>query len=341
MAGRSLRSSKLRSFLTLLGIILSTTTLIAVMSVIHGMNVYIADKIADLGSDGFTIQRWAFLGDFTPKKFLELQKKNPELSREEYEFLKANSQYLSELGMGCETSADVEFGSIRAKDVNINGGTANLNLLSNLQTESGRYFSAAEDANRKQVAFIGQDLVEQFFTGTDPVGKTIRIDGLPFEVIGVGKKVGSVFGQSQDNYVHVPVETFFKMYGSRRWIYYQARALDRDRLPYALDEAPRAAARIPPRAAGARGQLRHGHLGRHHGPLGPPHRRHRRHSHCRRLRLHGRRRRRDHEHHAGRGHRAHAGDRRPQIARRAAPRHPQSVPRRIGRALRPAAVCSA
>jgi putative ABC transport system permease protein len=237
MAGRSLRSSKLRSFLTLLGIILSTTTLIAVMSVIHGMNVYIADKIADLGSDGFTIQRWAFLGDFTPKKFLELQKKNPELSREEFEFLKANSQYLSELGMGCETTADVEFGSIRAKDVNINGGTANLNLLSNLQTESGRYFSAAEDANRKQVAFIGQDLVEQFFTGTDPVGKTIRIAGLPFEVIGVGKKVGSVFGQSQDNYVHVPVETFFKMYGSRRWIYYQARALDRDRLPYALDES--------------------------------------------------------------------------------------------------------
>lgn len=236
MAARSLRSSKLRSFLTLLGIILSTTTLIAVMSVIHGMNVYIADKVVDLGSDGFVIQRWAFLGDFTPKKFLELQKKNPELNREEYEFLKSNAQYLSDLGMGCETSVDVEHEGTRAKEVNITGGTANLNLLSNLQTESGRYFSVAENSNRKQVAFIGQDLVEQFFTGTDPVGKTIRIAGLPFEVVGVGKKVGSVFGQSQDNYVHVPVETFFKMYGSRRWIFYMARALDRERFPYALDE---------------------------------------------------------------------------------------------------------
>ncbi len=82
----SLRGSKLRSFLTLLGVILATTTLIAVMSMIHGMDVYIADALSDLGSDGFVVVRMAFIGDFTPKKFLEALKKNPELSVDEYQF---------------------------------------------------------------------------------------------------------------------------------------------------------------------------------------------------------------------------------------------------------------
>src|SRR3979409_560611 len=82
----SLRGSKLRSFLTLLGIILSTTTLIAVMSVIHGMDVYIAETVSRMGSDGFQIVRMAFVGNFDPKKFLEMQRKNPQLSREEFAF---------------------------------------------------------------------------------------------------------------------------------------------------------------------------------------------------------------------------------------------------------------
>src|SRR5512135_2001863 len=85
----SLRSAKLRSFLTLLGIILSTTTLIAVMAVIHGMDVYVAEKIADLGADSFVVTRFAFFGDWNPKKFLELQRKNPELRPDEFEFLKS------------------------------------------------------------------------------------------------------------------------------------------------------------------------------------------------------------------------------------------------------------
>src|ERR1700722_14749876 len=91
VAADSLRSSKLRSFLTLLGVILATTTLIAVMSVIHGMDVYIANSVSSMGADGFRVVRIAFLGNFDPKKELELQKKNPQLSPDEFEFLKANS----------------------------------------------------------------------------------------------------------------------------------------------------------------------------------------------------------------------------------------------------------
>ena len=83
----------LRSFLTLLGIILATTTLIAVMSLIHGMDVYIAEKVSDMGADGFRVVRMAFIGDWDAKKYLELLRKNPELRREEYEFVKANANW--------------------------------------------------------------------------------------------------------------------------------------------------------------------------------------------------------------------------------------------------------
>ena len=85
----SLRSSKLRSFLTLLGIILATTTLIAVMSIIHGMDVYIAQNVSDMGGDGFRVVRMAFIGNWDAKKFLELDRRNPELNRDEYDFLRS------------------------------------------------------------------------------------------------------------------------------------------------------------------------------------------------------------------------------------------------------------
>src|SRR3984885_9451189 len=90
IAADSLRTSKLRSFLPLLGIILATTTLIAVMAMIHGMNLYIADKVSNMGADGFRVVRMAWFGPWDPKKFYEMMKRNPEIKRDEYEFIKAN-----------------------------------------------------------------------------------------------------------------------------------------------------------------------------------------------------------------------------------------------------------
>jgi putative ABC transport system permease protein len=236
LALASLRSAKLRSFLTLLGIILSTTTLIAVMGIIHGMDVYVATKIADMGAGGFTVTRFAFFGDFDPKKFLELLRKNPELSQTEYEFLRSRATLVKEIGMRSNTSGPLEYSGKRLEDMRIQGGTANLNVLSNLQVEGGRYFTESEDSNRRAVAFIGADVKEEFLPNTDPVGKTIRVGGRPFEVIGYAKRMGSVFGQSQDAFVQIPVQTFFKMYGSRRWISYACLAKDQTMLHQAMDE---------------------------------------------------------------------------------------------------------
>src|SRR5437870_10477768 len=95
----SLRKNKLRSFLTLLGIILATTTLIAVTALIHGMNIYIAEKVSNMGSDGFRVVRMAFFGDFDPKKFLEMEKRNPQIRPDEYEFIRARATLLKDVGM--------------------------------------------------------------------------------------------------------------------------------------------------------------------------------------------------------------------------------------------------
>src|SRR5712672_4066660 len=95
----SLQKNKLRSFLTLLGIILATTTLIAVTALIHGMNVYIAEKVSNMGSDGFRVVRMAWFGPWDPKKFFEMQKRNPQIKPEEYEFMKEKASLLKAIGM--------------------------------------------------------------------------------------------------------------------------------------------------------------------------------------------------------------------------------------------------
>jgi putative ABC transport system permease protein len=245
----SLRAAKLRSFLTLLGIILSTTTLISVMSIIHGMDVYVAEKIANMGAGGFVVVRFAFLGDWDPKKFLELQKKNPELSIEEYQFLRQKVRLIGEIGMKSETDGTLTYKGLHQDQVSIKGGSANMSILDNVPVQSGRYFSDGEDQNHRQVAFIGTDVKDKFFPDTDPVGKVIDVAGRPFEVIGVAKRLGNVFGESQDNFVHIPIHSFFKMYGSRHWLMYNMTAKDPSLLESAMDEVKsllRARRHLPP-----------------------------------------------------------------------------------------------
>ncbi len=236
VAAQSLRTSKLRSFLTLLGIILATTTLIAVMSVIHGMDLYIANQVSDMGADGFRIRRVVMIGENDPKKWLLLQKKNPEMSREEFEFLKSKVTMLRELGMEAFGGATVKYGNQTSEGVDLSGVTPNMAAINNVQTDLGRYISESDVARRLNVVFIGADIKEKFFPNVDPVGKLLDVRGLPFEVIGVAKPLGSVFGQSRDEFVTIPVTTYFKMFNSRRGLGYNALAMDRGHLEQAQDE---------------------------------------------------------------------------------------------------------
>lgn len=232
----SLRASKLRSFLTLLGIILATTTLIAVMSIINGMNQYIAKKVSDMGVDGFRVQRIVFIGNFDPKKYLLMEKRNPEMSREEYQFVKSHTKLVREFGLEANRSVAVKYGQQLLENVRCTGVTPNMISITNIQVVSGRFISDNDEQRRLPVAFIGNDLRQTFFPSVDPVGKTIDINGRPFEVIGVAKTLGTVFGESRDNFAMIPSETFFKIFGSRWGLGYNAVALSQAHLFSAQDE---------------------------------------------------------------------------------------------------------
>lgn len=236
VAAGSLRSSKLRSFLTLLGIILATTTLIAVMSIIHGMDVYIAQQVSDMGGDGFRVVRLARIGEQDPKKFIEMLRRNPRLRREEYEFLRKQVTLSRDMGLESNRRAPVARAKERSDAVQIRGVTANMSNIANIQVGQGRFFTEADVQRRQTVAFIGTDIRDRFFANIDPVGKTLDIQGRPFQVIGVAKSLGSVFGQSRDNFVMIPIETFFKTFGSQVDMNYFGVALDREHIFQAQDE---------------------------------------------------------------------------------------------------------
>ena len=231
----SLRSSKLRSFLTLLGIILATTTLIAVMSVIKGMDVYIAQNVSSMGADGFRVRRIVMM-QWNPKKFLEMQRRNPVLKREEFEFLRTHANLTSEYGLETNRASTVYRGKDHLDGVQVIGGTSNLALIGNFTAEEGRFFSDIENRRRVPVAYIGKDVKDHLLAGTDAIGKSITVDGVAFEVVGVAKAKGSVFGQSQDGYIIIPAETYFKIWGSRRGMGYDAIATDHEHLLAAQEE---------------------------------------------------------------------------------------------------------
>jgi putative ABC transport system permease protein len=236
VAIQSLRANKLRSFLTLLGIILATTTLIAVMSVIHGMDVYIAENLIAMGTEGFRVEQRVMIGQRDPKKWLEMLRRNPPLSKEEYQFVKERATLIKEAGMQSIRRATIQYGQETIPDAMLMGVTPNMAVISNNRTDTGRFFTDIEDRRRLPVAFIGSDLKERFFPNVDSLGKVIRIEGRPYEVVGVAKAQGSVFGQSRDNFVMIPIETYFKTYGSRTGIGYAYLALDRNQLMEAQDE---------------------------------------------------------------------------------------------------------
>ena len=232
---QSLRGSKLRSFLTLLGIILATTTLIAVMSVISGMDVYIAENVSKMGADGYRVTRIVMM-QWDPKKFLEMQRRNPQLSREEFEFLKSRAKLTSEIGMVANRGVTLNSGKETAEGVQLMGASPNIGVILNFDAEQGRFLSEVENERHMSVAFIGKDVADKFFPGGNAVGQTLRAEGIPFQVVGVAKAKGSVFGQSQDNFVIIPAETYFKTWGARNGMDYAGVAIDHAHLLQAQDE---------------------------------------------------------------------------------------------------------
>jgi putative ABC transport system permease protein len=218
----SLRAHKLRSFLTLLGVILAVATLVSVMSVIAGLNLYIADKVANLGANVLLIDRF---GIITSNDAWVKAQKRPLLTLEDFERYRATARIPTEVAACSRAQAQTRSGNAVLDDTTILGATANYFDVRDLNAAQGRFLTQADDDQRTEVAFIGADLAEKFFPTVDPIGKTIRADTHTYEVVGVGTRVGSVLGRPQDNYLILPLGTFLKGWHKPTdtiWIFAQA-----------------------------------------------------------------------------------------------------------------------
>jgi putative ABC transport system permease protein len=226
VALETLRAHKLRSFLMLLGIILSVATLIVIIALISGVNQYIANKVANLGSNAFTVMRFPIITEM--EELVKATRRNKIITWEDYEALRDNLKLPLRVGAEVRTTGRARVGSLAVDDTSIRGVTASMGDIDAQEVADGRYITEADENSHAMVALIGSELADKLFPTLDPVGHEIMLDGRPFIVVGVAKAIGTILGQSQDNFAYIPVETYIKIYGafSGIWINVQARGAD-------------------------------------------------------------------------------------------------------------------
>jgi len=225
VALETLRAHKMRSFLMLLGIILSVSTLIVVIALISGVNRYIADRVANLGSNVFLLTRFPIITDV--EEYVKANRRNKKVTWDDYEALRANMKLPERVGVELRASGKVRAGSQSLEDCSIRGVTANMVDIDIVTPADGRYISE-DDQSRALMTMIGQDVATKLFPNVDAIGREILIDGRPFQVVGIAKPIGSVLGQSQDNFAYIPIQTYFKIYGTQEtiWVNIQARGAE-------------------------------------------------------------------------------------------------------------------
>ena len=236
IALEALRAHKLRSFLTLLGVVIATTTLIVVMSVINGMNRYIQDHIANLGANVFILYQFNWTTSY--EEFLKALRRNKAIRIEDFEFLRDNIKGYKNIGAeaGLDGGAEVKYKGHLMHEVNLAAETPNMIDIGQAKVESGRYINDTDYAHESMVCFIGQDLADEFFPSLDPIDKEINVRGIPFRVIGVAARIGTTFGQSQDKFVQIPLTTFKKVFMARPELAVNVQAWDAQQMMVLEDQ---------------------------------------------------------------------------------------------------------
>jgi putative ABC transport system permease protein len=207
----ALRSHKLRASLTMLGLTMGVATLITVMTIVQGANLYVEQKIANLGTNVFQIARTPFA--VTDFNIIIKALKYKKIEIDDMRAVAEGCPACDEVGATASTSVRARYGNKEVPDVTFSGQTANMADIDTRAVELGRYFTPTEAEHRTDVCLIGDTLVQQLFLGMDPIGKTLRVGNDELMVIGVMEKVGSVLGQDQDNFVMAPLPVYLRIEG--------------------------------------------------------------------------------------------------------------------------------
>jgi putative ABC transport system permease protein len=233
---------KLRSALTLLGMIVGVTAFVTVVSLIQGFNVYIDEKIAGIGAKSFSIQRFNPFEDFKDTDTIAAaQRRNKELTLEDYDYLKAHATLIGKIGAKARgTPSEIKRNDQLLEDIFVSGATANTSDIDNRTIADGRFFSESENDGGARVAYIGADIATKLFPGGNPIGGEISIRGMPYRVIGVEEVKGTVFGIPQDNFIVIPLKTYSIDFGAltrQRSVFFTATSKTDDTFNDAVEEA--------------------------------------------------------------------------------------------------------
>jgi putative ABC transport system permease protein len=222
IALQSLWANKLRSVLTLVGVVIGVASVIAVVTLVNGANNYVATKINKQGADVFTISKQpAFTTDY--KDYLRYQKRKI-ISLEQFHAVQSQCTMCTQVGALQSSVGSIKYLAQSSTDTQIRGYTAYMPEMQNLNIVEGRGYTQADEDHAAHVALIGYDIYENLLKFDDPIGKEIRVDGVPYTIIGMGEKQGKTLGASQDNWVGVPLTTFQKTYGTMSTVTIYAKA---------------------------------------------------------------------------------------------------------------------
>jgi putative ABC transport system permease protein len=225
LAVSSLRAHKLRSFLTLLGVIIGVGSVVIVGAAIDGLGTYAEETTSKVfGSDSYQVGQLLQVARLSRRELIDKLKYNRQIRAEDYQYLRQVTGDEILYSPYRQRSEDVKHDSQTMEDVSIIGTAAALSEIRDVALTDGRYFTEQEEQRKIPVAVIGEDLRTTFFPGQSPIGKTIKIGGYDFRVIGVQEKIGSAGGQNQDAVAYIPATVFNRIYGPEKSMVIFARA---------------------------------------------------------------------------------------------------------------------
>jgi putative ABC transport system permease protein len=214
IAFQSLWANKLRSALTLLGVVIGVAAVIAVVTFVNGINGYVAEKILNLGADAFIMCKVS-PATTNIDHYLEAMRRK-DLTMDDYRAVREACELCSYVGAyAFKLTGHVKYGERSLSDTMVWGMTPAVAVTRDIDIDAGRMFGESDLEHDAPVAVVGTDVVDNLMPGVDPMGKEIRVDGWVYRIVGIGKKKGSTLGQSLDNYVFLPMTSWMKQYGTR------------------------------------------------------------------------------------------------------------------------------
>ncbi len=213
----SLWANKLRSVLTLLGVVIGVASVIAVVTFVSGISGYVGERIFNLGADVFLVSKISPV--ITNIDQLIEGRKRKDLTMDDYRAVLEGCKRCESVGVSVTYPAGhVKYGTESSTDTSVTGWTPSMAHIRDLDLDEGRAIIQADMDNAAPVALIGHDIADNLMPGVDPIGKEIRVDGQVYQVIGLGKKEGKTLGISRDNYVTIPITAWMRQYGSHNSI---------------------------------------------------------------------------------------------------------------------------